>query len=231
MTPSPAEKKGLSPDARKLIGVGALLACLLVGAGIIYVFLFAASPRQRTVKVDPKQQSIGVEGRLPDDVSPRDLPGVHRLNPSRWQVSAKTGMMSVTKAKDGYQFAYGFGRGFMTPDQVALLSSIIRAQTDTAMAQSWGLSDDQVAAIKKVNVRQSWLDPSKEDRAALAALWDAYVKAGTPRGTSEPGKRLIDKLDAVARANVDAGRAALNARLAEAKGILTADQVKKLGGR
>ena len=231
MATSLAEKKGLSPDAQKWIGVGAVLACLLLGAGIVWFFLVGTTPRERKVTVDPKLQSAGVEGRLPGDRSRLDWPGVHRLNPTRWQVTSKTGILYVVKEKQGYRFSYDFTRGFIPPEQVALLSSLVRAQVDAAMATSWGLTDGQVKQLRKINLRQRWLRPSAEDEAAIKSLWDAYVQAGQPGGASVAPKNLVEKLDAVAKANLEAGKKLFAERIDAAKKVLTADQLQKMTAR
>src|SRR5688500_1131 len=56
----PKPTKGLTPQQRTMVGVGALVLCLLVGGGIVYWFLFGTTPKQRTVTVDPAQQTPGM---------------------------------------------------------------------------------------------------------------------------------------------------------------------------
>jgi hypothetical protein len=228
MSTSTAEKKGLSPAAQKWIGIGALLACLLIGAGVVYFLVFGASPRKRTATVDPKQQSAGVDGRLPMDLSRRDMPGVHRLDANTWSVRGQTGAMRVIRQKDQFQFAFDFGRGFVPPEQVPLLAALVRAQTDTAMAKEWGISPEQVAKLKKVNFRQGLLNPSADDRAALTAQWNAFNAISEGQAKLDAQKKLIAKLDAVAKANLDVSRRAFAQRLDAAKQILTAEQLEKL---
>ena len=226
-----ADKKGLPSESQKWIGVGVLLACLLLGAGIVWFFLVGSTPREHKVTVDPKLQSAGVEGRLPGDRSRLDWPGVHRLNPTRWQVTSKSGIMYVAKEKQAYRFSYDFARGFIPSDQVALLSSLVRAQVDAAMAKSWGLTDEQVKQLRKINVRQRWLRPSAEEEAAIKSLWDAYVQAGQPGGSSAAPKALVEKLDAVAKANLEPGKKLFAERIDAAKKVLTADQLQKMTAR
>ena len=231
MTTSPPDKKRLSPQAQKWIGVSVLLACLLIGAGIVYILLFGGSPKQRTVAVDPAKQSAGVSGRLAEDRSRRDFPGVHRLNASRWQVTSKTGIMRVTKQKLGYGFAYDFARGFIPADQVALLSSLVRAQVDQAMAAQWGISDEQSKQLRKLNFRQGWLKPAKEDQAALTALWSQYLSAGDASARTEAQRKLVETLESIAAAQFEPSRRALSDRLASARQILGEETLAKLTQR
>jgi hypothetical protein len=228
MTITPVEKKGLSPQTQKWLGISLLLACLLVGSGIIWFFMFAASPRQRSVTVDPKQQSIGVQGRLPTDRSARQMPGVHRLDGSTWLVNGSSGSLRVVKQKQGYQFNFGFAQGIVAPEQVALFSALIRAQNDQAMAKEWGISTEQVAKLKNLNLRQALLKPSNEDRAAMTALWNGYLAAGDGQARADAQKQLIAKLDAIAKAETEAARKSMATRLDGAKQVLSAEQLQKL---
>jgi hypothetical protein len=221
------EGKGLSPEAQKWIGVGALLACLLVGAGVVYFLVLGSAPRKRTVTVDPKQQSMGVDGRLPIDVSRRDMPGVHATGADSWLVRGKSGGMRVVRQKGEFKFTFDFGRGFVPQDQVPLLAALVRAQTDGAMAKQWGITPEQVAKLKKVNFRQGLLNPSAQDRASLASLWGSYHVADG-QAKVEAQKRLVEKLDAVAKANLDDARKALSDRMEAARSILGEAALKKL---
>ena len=230
MNTSTAEKKGLSAEAQKWIGIGALVACLLVGAGVVYFLVFGSAPRKRTASVDPKQQSMGVDGRLPIDLSRREMPGVHRIDPNTWLVRGKSGAMRITRKSDAYVLTFDFGRGFIPPDQVTLVAALIRAQTDAAMAKEWGISPEQVAELKKLNFRQSLFKPSAEDRAALTSQWSAFHAIGEGQAKLDAQRKMIEKLDAVAQANLDAARKAFIGRLDTAKQILTAEQLQKLTG-
>ena len=202
-----------------------------MGGGIIYFFMFATTPRMQTVKVDPKLQSAGVDGRLPLDRSARDWPGVHRLNATRWQVTAKSGTMMVSKEKSGYRFNFDFARGFIPPDDVALLAALIRAQTDEAMARQWGISPEQSAQLRKLKLRGGLLDPSKEDRATLSGLWDTYLKAGSSAARSAAQNAVVEKLESVAQANKEAARKTFQERMDSSRKVLTAEQVRILTQR
>ena len=221
----------LSPGVQKQLALAALIACLLVGGGIVYFLMFATAPRLQTVRVDPKLQSAGVDGRLPLDRSARDWPGVHHINETRWQVTAKSATMMVFKEKSGYRFNFNFARGFVPPEEVTLLAALVRAQTDEAMARQWGVSPEQGAALKKLRLRGGLLDPPKEDRAALSGLWDGYLKAGSGAARAAAQKALVEKLEGVAQAHSEAARKTFRERMESARKVLTADQLQKLSQR
>src|SRR5205823_2418541 len=113
-TPVPTEPaaKGLTPKQRQAIGVAALAVCLIVGAGIVWWFLFGASPKRRTVTVDPSKQTMalpGGGGQMRVMPRPRDMRGVTRVGDGKWFARGDNGGMQISKNGDGtYRMLFQF---------------------------------------------------------------------------------------------------------------------------
>src|SRR5215213_9754767 len=108
--------KGLSPQARTYIGVGALVLCLIIGAGIVWFFLFGSSPKKRQVMVDPNQQAAalpGVPGIRFVPRQARDQRGVNKLGDDAWYVRGETGSVRINRnaAAGTYNLNYSLPGG------------------------------------------------------------------------------------------------------------------------
>ena len=129
LTPPPPEKPtGMSPGTRQAIAIVALVLCLLVGVGIIYWFLHG--PTQRTLTVDPKEQT-DVNGRQMARIQPRRPPqAVVKDDDTTWTVTSHDGRMRVKSVNGGFKVGavHYIGRDMLTHDQTMLVAGVVRAQ-------------------------------------------------------------------------------------------------------
>lgn len=233
---SPVEPKteqkdaGLSPKARQAIGIGGLVACLLVGGGIIYWFLIGSTPKQRTIAVDPKDQRIDTTrmggGRM--TVRPREARGVEKGD-NQWVVRGTTGNMVVKRDAGGaYSYSYGFLAPLLSGSQSALPAARYRILNDPAMAEFWQITPEQLDKLKKLEVAPGRFKPSDAQQANLKSLWNAYITSaeGTPREDAQ--KKLLDTLDEVSKANLDVAKQSASASVEQIKQILTPEQIAKI---
>src|SRR5829696_9196500 len=104
-----APKNQMSPQARTAIAVGALLACLVIGGGIVYWLLFASSPRgKRSIQVKPEEQAAAVRTPPIRMQQRRDQPGVMKVD-NEWIVRSTTGEMRLRdKASSAADPVYRF---------------------------------------------------------------------------------------------------------------------------
>jgi Spy/CpxP family protein refolding chaperone len=230
LTPPPPEKPtGLSPGARQAIAIVALVLCLLIGGGIIYFFLHG--PSNHIMKVDTAQQTIDANNRQAMRTPPRRPPAaITKDDDTTWTVMGASGAMRVRSVSGGgYKVVlYYPGRDMqLTHDQIALLSGIVRARRDEAMAKEWNITADQLDQLKKVDTGTG-IQNSQQERTEMLSLWDAYMQAGNGQPKTDAEKKLIGRLDELAKANLDASRKALAQKLDDAKKILTPEQVDKI---
>jgi len=224
-----AAPKGMSPQMRNYIGGGVLLVCLLVGGGIVYWLLFGSSPSRRTIVVDPNQQTVAPMGPgMRVQQRPRDLKGVNKLDDSRWVIRGDAGAIQVTRDKAGkYSFRpSGQNNLGLSREQVNLLSARFRILQDPAMAKEWKVTDEQKKKLSAIKMDNS-VAMAPTDLAAMQPLWDAYLKAGNDgKARMDAQKALTDKLDASAKANVDAAKKVWTDRVEQIRQILTPEQVQ-----
>ncbi len=229
--PAPPDKKQLTPQQRQAIAITGLALCLIIGGGIVYWLLWGGAPKKRTVTVNP---SAPVPGNIRYQQAvqrQRDPRGITR-DGGDWIVRGMTGEMRVTADAgtldndSAMRFRYPDGLK-LPPEQVALLSARFRALRDDAMAKEWGITPEQRTKLEAMKIGGGGMTPSSTDRFALRELWNAYQKAGAG-GKDEAQKKLIEKLDEVAKANFDVSRKAFGERLDAMKQILTPQQVEKM---
>ena len=221
----------MDPKKQQMIAAGGLLLCLLIGGGIIWFFMFGSSPRHRTVEIDPKTQGmdLGRGGPMYRAAPPRPRNGIIQTGSDTWQVLTPTGGMNVSKDASGsYKIAYFFSAGVKPPtDQVALMAARVRIVQDAAMAKEWGVTPEQVEKLKTVR-GGSGLNPSAAERAAIEQFWMSYISAATDSARNDAQKKIADKLEEIAKANVDAAKKAYAERVDQVKSILTSEQVAKI---
>lgn len=226
-------KNEMSPKTRTAIAAVALLACLLVGAGIIYWMLFASSPKRKTVKVDPQEQASAV-GRPMIRMQPqrRDLPGVTKAD-DEWVVRSVSGEMRVgEKAAGAAAATFRFPNGLkLPPEQVSLLAGRFRILNDDAMAAEWKVTPQQIEKLRALQIGGSGMNPSPAQREELWKLWTQYNGAAAGQAKTDAQKKLIEKLEEVAKAQFEPTRQQYGKKLDEIKTILTPEQVQVITRR
>src|SRR5439155_11535742 len=168
--------------------------------------LIGSSPKRRTVTVDPTKQTVTMPGGgIRIVTQPRNLRGVNRISDTDWFVRGDSGAMRVSKGSDGsYRFAFTFPNGLnLSREQIALLSGRFRILRDPLMAKEWKVSDDQVEKLKQIDVGGGALQPSDTQRSAVRQLWDGYLKASDGSAKMDAQKKLVDKVDEIAKANLE----------------------------
>jgi Spy/CpxP family protein refolding chaperone len=222
----PVANAGLSPKTRTAIAVTALLACLLVGGGIVYWLLVGSSPKKQTITVDPKDQ--GPAARTPVVMRQRrDAPGITR-NDDEWVVRSATGEMRLRdKATSSAEPAYRFPDGLkLPPEQVSLLAGRFRILHDQAMAAEWKVTPQQVDKLRALQIGRAEMNPSSSQRDELWKLWTQYKGATGGQAKIDAQKKLIDKLDEVSKSLFEPARQQYTAKLEDIKKILTPEQVQ-----
>ena len=182
--PDVPAKTGMDPKTRTIIAITGLLACLLIGGGIVYWLLFASSPKRREVKVDPEQQAAAA--RTPNiRMAPqrRDVPGIVKTD-DEWVVRGTTGEMRLKdKAASAADPAYRFPDGMkLPPEQVSLLAGRFRILHDEAMAAEWKVTPQQADKLRALPIGASTMNPSSQQRDELWKLWTQYTGATGGQG-------------------------------------------------
>jgi len=123
------------------------------------------------------------------------------------------------------------GNAAVAAGQVVLFppspSGRFRILQDPAMAKAWAITPEQLGKLKKIDFGggPASIDPPAGDRAEIKKLWDEF------QGASDKGpaqKKLVDKVDAMAHANVDASKKMLLDRINQITQVLTPEQVQKI---
>jgi len=230
--PDAPAKTGMDPKTRTAIAVTALLACLLIGAGIVYWLLFGSSPKRRVVQVDPAEQASAARGTIRMAPQRRDMPGIVKLD-EEWIVRGTTGEMRLKdKAASAADPAYRFPDGLkLPPEQVSLLAGRFRILHDEAMAKEWNVTPQQADKLRALQIGGSGMNPSPQQRDELWKLWTQYTSATGGQGKIDAQKKLIDKLDEVSKSLFEPARQQYTAKLDEIKKILTPEQVEAITKR
>ena len=229
---APAAQSGMSPKTRTTIAIVALIACLLIGGGIVYWMLFGSSPKRRVVTVDPQEQAAAVRGPVMAVRQRRDIPGIVKVD-DEWVVRSTTGEMRLgAKAAGAGDPVYRFPDGLkLPPEQVSLLAGRFRVLHDDAMAQEWKVTPQQIEKLKSLQIGGAGMTPSSSQREELWKLWTQYNSAGSGQGKIDAQKKLIDKLDEVSKSLFEPARQQYTAKLEDIKRILTAEQVQMITKR
>lgn len=229
--PAETPKEGMTPQTRTTIAVVALLACLLIGGGIVYWLLFGSSPKRRVVTVDPKEQAAAMRGPVMNVRQRRDGPGIIK-NDDEWIVRSTTGEMRLRdKAAGANDPVYRFPDGLkLPPEQVSLLAGRFRILNDQAMAEEWKVTPEQTEKLKQLQIGGAAMTPSQSQRDELWKLWQAYTGA-KDQAKIDAQKKLVDKLDEVAKSLFEPARQQYTAKLEQIKKILTPEQVQMITKR
>ena len=226
----PGAKTGMDPKTRTAIAAGALLVCLLVGAGIVYWLLVGSSPKRRVVEVDPaKQAPARPEMRM---AQRRDVPGIHRTN-QEWIIRSNDGEMRVRhNAASATDATFRFPRGLRPPpEQNSLAAGHFRILHDEAMAAEWKVTPDQLARLKQLQLGGGEMNPSTSQRQELWNLWQAFNKASGGQAKVDAQKKLIDKLEEVTKSLLEPAKQQYAIKVDQIKTILTPEQVKSITGK
>ena len=226
--PETPAKKQMNPQTRTAIAVGALLACLVIGGGIVYWLLFASSPRgKRSVQVKPEEQAAAVRTPVVRMQQRRDIPGVVKVD-DEWIVRSTTGEMRLRdKASSAADPVYRFPDGLkLPPEQVSLLAGRFRMLHDDAMAKEWQVTPQQVEKLRSLQIGGSGMNPSSQQREELWKLWQQFNSASSGQAKVDAQKKLIDQLESTAKSLFEPARQQYTAKLEEIKKILTPEQVQ-----
>ena len=231
--PEASAKAAMDPRTRTIIAVTALLACLLIGAGIVYWLLFGSSPKRRVVQVDPAEQASAA--RTPNLRMPpqrRDVPGIVKTA-DEWIVRGTTGEMRLgNKAAGPADPMYRFPDSMkLSPEQVSLLAGRFRILHDEAMAAEWKVTPQQTDRLRALQLGGSGMNPAPQQRDELWKLWKQYSSASGGQAKIDAQKKLIGKLDEVAKSLYEPARKQYTAKIDEIKKILTAEQVETITKR
>jgi hypothetical protein len=226
-------KNEMSPQTRTAIAVVALVACLLIGGGIVYWLLFGSSPRgKKSIQVDPQAQAAAPRAMVNVQRVRRDMPGITKTD-DEWVVRSTTGEMRLRdKAASSADPTYRFPDGLkLPPEQVSLLAGRFRVLHDEAMAAEWKVTPAQIEKLRSLQIGGAGMNPSASQREELWKLWTQYNSAGAGQPKADAQKKLIDKLDEVSKSLFEPARQQYTAKLEDIKKILTAEQVQMITKR
>lgn len=229
-SPATPAKTGMDPKTRNLIGVGALVFCLLVGGGIVYWLLFSG-PSHKTIKVTPEQQAAAGATAMQRQVqmARREVRGVFEQD-GEWIVRGTAGEMRFKSGSPNAAAAtFRFPEGLkLAPEQVALLAGRYRILHDEAMAKEWQVTPQQLEQLKKLEMGATTINPPAADRAAIWQIWGEYEKAAAGPAKVTAQQALVAKVDEVARAQFEPARQAYGARIEQISKILTPQQIAQI---
>ena len=225
MSPAQAPTSTQPPQAQQWIVIAALAACLLVGGGIVYWFVFGGPSKTRIVKVDPATQKPAARPRQ----LAANVPGITRIRENDWTARGVAGAVRIKRGGNGaLDFDYWFVTGFSpSREQIELISAAQRATRDDAMAADWGITKDQLKQVRKA-LAISAPKLTSEERAALGEEFQQYLNASEPAARTEAQRKFTAKLDEVVKAKLQPSQEALDQKVRELKQILSADQVNKM---
>ena len=72
---------------------------------------------------------------------------------------------------------------------------------------------------------------SPDERTELETLWTAYMQAADGSAKTDAEKKLIARMDEIAKTELDATRKELAAKIDDYKKILTPEQIQKITQR
>jgi hypothetical protein len=175
----------------------------------------------------------GRNGRAPnrgDDGTPAKVDGVRSSGNSgnAWIVRAGEATMYVSLDKRGQlDLNPSYVRQMLTPEQSQVLLMRRRLLTDAAVREQIKLTDEQLAALKRVDdFRGMVMDAA--DKAKLAQLFQAWRAAQGDK--SAPERALVAALADAAKRCAEPTKAFDASRVDQVRKILTPDQLKLFNG-
>ena len=174
----------------------------------------------------------GRNGRAPqrDDATPAKVDGVRSSgnSGSAWIVRAGDATMYVSVDKRGQlDVNPSYVRQTLTPEQAQVLLMRRRLLTDAGVREQVKLTDDQLAALKKVDdFRGMVMDAA--DKSKLGQLFQAWRAAQGDK--SAPERALVAALADAAKRCVEPTKAFDAGRVEQVRKILTPEQVRLFNG-
>jgi hypothetical protein len=214
MTVLPASAKVESKLAT-WAGPAVLGLCLILGVTFIWWFFYGSLPRERTIVLDPS------EVRRPS--GRWVMQPVRMFREGEWFVRGWTASMFVHKQGEDFRFAWNLNPP-AEQQQVAMARAA--ALRDAKRARLLGLSDDQIARLKRMELSGS-APLSDEDREKIVPIWAAYLSAANSE-KSEAAKKMQAAVDDIGKTSQPAARAEMGKRLKEMEKILTPQVIAKL---
>jgi hypothetical protein len=191
--------------------IGVVIACLAGGAWFIWTNWLRSGPAERIVVLD----------RGPDD-------GVKQVFAGRYDVRSGNAALTVVKKGDAdadVDFRWA-KQEYLTGEQEKVLKMILRLTRDQAMADELGVTAEQMERLK-ANRAKAKVELSESDRSRLKDLFLAYDAEKDKDTKRKAETKLIKGLDAVAAKLEPAARQIAADRTADAKSVLSEDQIKR----
>jgi hypothetical protein len=217
-----------STRQRRIVGIAALVACLLIGGGIVYLLAFGDRPGKRTVKRDDPPAPTA---KAPLELQDATAPQAAQAKTSATIRAHHAELSAGTRREGGYRInIYHFKRDYLSDEEHELVTNLFRLRRDAAYARELGISDAQLARIRKMPVRGEPMTLTSAQREELEMLWQSYITASGPAAT-QVERKLIAKVDEVAKDGLPQSRASFMKDLEAIKKILTAEQITALSKR
>jgi Spy/CpxP family protein refolding chaperone len=128
-----------------------------------------------------------------------------------------------SSGSDVYHLRYN-RRDLLTQEQRDLALVRFRVMQDQAMATELGVTEDQVAELKKIPTGAIEMEVSDADRSKLIELFKEW-QTGSDKSSAE--KALVAQLGAVGSSSFENTKAKVAERAAKIMTILKPEQIKK----
>ena len=208
---------------RAWLALVVMLATVAAAGYLMYHRLFGSADNSRdVVDILPMR---GIPGNLVQP--PVQADGVRELGANSYQLKAGDARVNVRRTKAEEPWAYNFTyqrRDLVTPEQDAALTARWRLPRDPAYAKSLNVTPEQVKQLEELPGREGMI-VADADRARIASLFDAYLKAAPPRQAETTA--VVDALREIGDRSLQPTRDALTDRAAKIQAILTPEQLAK----
>ena len=191
--------------------VGVVVACLAGAAWFVWANWLRSGPAERIVILD----------RGPDD-------GVKQLMGGRYEVRSGNAALTVSKKGDNdadMDFRW-VKQEYLTPEQIKMLTIVLRLSREQAMADELGVTPEQTERLK-ANRAKAKVELTEADRSRLKELFLAYDAQKDKDTKRKAETRLIKGLDAVAATLEGPAKQIAADRTVDAKSILTEEQIQR----
>jgi hypothetical protein len=208
---------------RAWLALAVMLATVAAAGYLMYHRLFGGADGSRdVVDIVPMR---GIPGNFVQP--PVQADGVRELGANSYQLKAGDARVNVRRTKTEEPWTYNFTyqrRDLVTPEQDSALTARWRLPRDPAYAKSLNVTPEQVKRLEELPGREGMI-VADADRARIASLFDAYIKAAPPRQAETTA--LVDALRDIGDRSLQPTRDALADRAAKIQAILTPDQLAK----